>query len=71
MRPASGEAAAAAADADAAPQKLPDGPSRQEWARQWGLQRIGMDRAWNVAVGAKDVNRAVTVCVIDSGVDMK
>lgn len=41
-------------------------PSDPEYARQWHLQRIGMPAAWDISKG----NSAITVAVIDSGVQV-
>jgi thermitase len=42
-------------------------PSDALFPNQWGLQRISAPAAWNITTGS----RAVTVCVVDSGVDYK
>jgi hypothetical protein len=46
------------------PDALPNDPL---YINQWGLERIGAPSAWNITTGSK----AVTLCVVDSGVDYK
>src|SRR5690349_16620967 len=41
-------------------------PSDQFYGRQWALEKIGAECAWQHTTGSQ----AVTVAVIDSGVDM-
>lgn len=56
----------------AVPQTLPGGGSRGVFhAYQWGMSRVGAQYAWSIATGAKDKESAVTVCVVDSGIDDK
>ena len=43
----------------------PGGPRR--WAAQWGLRRTSAPGAWDVASGS---GHNVTVCIIDTGVDV-
>lgn len=40
-------------------------PNDAKWSSQWGLKRVGAPAAWDTTTGSE----AVTVCVIDSGVD--
>jgi subtilisin family serine protease len=40
-------------------------PNDSAWSAQWGTQRIGADRAWDVTRGSKDI----VVGVIDTGID--
>lgn len=58
--------------AAATPQTLPSGASSGVFrAYQWGMSRVGAQYAWSIATGAKDKASAVTVCVVDSGIDDK
>lgn len=57
------------ADPSVVPQLLPKNP--RGYKKQWGSARIGMPVAWSIATGAVSKDRAVTVCVVDSGVDYK
>ncbi len=41
-------------------------PNDPMFAQQWGLQRIGIPRAWEIARGSSDI----TVAVIDEGVEL-
>lgn len=40
-------------------------PSDSAWSSQWGMQRIGMEKAWDVTRGSGDV----VIGVIDTGID--
>jgi thermitase len=40
-------------------------PNDANWTQQWGLQKIGVDYAWNTTKGDK----SILVAVIDSGID--
>lgn len=56
----------------AVPQTLPGGGSKGVFrSYQWGMSRVGAPYAWSIATGAKDKQAAVTVCVVDSGIDDK
>ena len=48
-------------------QRLPR--STRGFALEWGAQRIGLPAAWAIATGAASPQSAVTLCIIDSGVD--
>ncbi|KAH7619350.1 putative (S)-ureidoglycine aminohydrolase [Nannochloris sp. 'desiccata'] len=41
-------------------------PNDNRWPLQWGLHAITAEKAWDFSTGSRDV----TVCVIDSGVDI-
>jgi len=41
-------------------------PNDNRWPLQWGLHAIAAEEAWDFSTGSRDV----TVCVIDSGVDI-
>lgn len=56
-----------ASDPAVFPQLLPPNPAG--FRHQWGAKRIGLPVAWSIATGAVSKERAVTVCVVDSGVD--
>ena len=45
--------------------------ARESFKFQWGAARIGLPDAWRIATGAASPDKAVTVCVVDSGVDVK
>ncbi|MFA6235153.1 MAG: S8 family serine peptidase, partial [Bacteroidota bacterium] len=42
-------------------------PSDSAWSSQWGMQRIGMARAWDATRGSN----AIVVGVIDTGIDLE
>lgn len=46
-------------------------PSNKGWKLQWGFHRIGMPSAWTIAKGADTKKSAVTLCLVDSGIDYK
>lgn len=53
----------------AKPCQVPTGeyiPNDPMFAQQWGLQRIGIPRAWEIARGSADI----TVAVLDEGVEL-
>ena len=50
------------------PELLPPGGAKA-FRNQWGAKRVGVQVAWGVATGAASKERAVTVCLVDSGVD--
>jgi subtilisin family serine protease len=56
--------AIASAERDGIVRALETTPNDPSWPDQWGLQRIGLTRAWDRTRGAH-----VTVAVLDSGVD--
>lgn len=50
---------------------FPGLPDNRGLKLQWGALRIGMPDAWQLAKGGASRDKAVTVCVVDSGVDYK
>lgn len=50
---------------------FPGLPDNRGLKLQWGALRIGMPDAWELAKGAQSKDKAVTICVVDSGVDYK
>lgn len=48
-------------------------PNDPDYSQQWGLPRIGAPPAWGTSTGSSAAGRAaaaaVTVCVVDSGID--
>lgn len=56
-------------DSPPIPHRLPADP--KAFKLEWGMQRIGMPAAWAVATGAASRDTAVTLCLVDSGVDLK
>ena len=45
--------------------------NKKAYKQQWGADRIGLPSAWGIATGAASKDKAVTVCIVDSGVDYK
>jgi hypothetical protein len=46
-------------------------PLRPSFKFQWGAARVGLPAAWSIATGASTRAKAVKVCVVDSGADLR
>lgn len=44
-------------------------PNDPDFRQEWGTKRIGSTNAWNIMTGARNPQDALTVCIIDSGID--
>lgn len=46
-------------------------PLRPSFKFQWGAARVGLPDAWSIATGASSRAKAVKVCVVDSGAELR